>query len=249
MGWVLASLGPSSSWAQSSRKPIEILPAISETYLVTRDANIRAGAKNSSKRTGRVKKGERLKVTGRARYSQWYAITGRGKGTRFVYGTVLAPLIDGRLSQDIKGKLSAKGRPKCDFTLQFMGISTIEGELLRTFDYDVTFNCKRRKVSFQFNATMFATEMPYLKITKPIYQINLNLLNVPGGERDVLSVTIMYHRAKKEILFDGLSNPPLGDGRKPEKMPAKTVRDALVGALVMGHAAWGPKLWTHLVKP
>lgn len=245
-GGVLAA---AAAWAQGSPGGADLVPTPSDTYLVMRDANIRALAKTSSKRIGRVRKGSRVKVLGRVRHTQWVALADGKKGGGFVYGTVLAPLIDGRLGQDIKGKLSAKGRPNCDFTLHFVGKSRVEGELLETFDYDVIFRCSRDKRSFQFIVTMFATEMPYLEFSKPVYQINLDVLNVPGRDRDVLSTTIMYHRAKKQILFDGLSDPRLGDGRRLEKRPAKTVREALIGALSMGHAAWGPKLWAQVAAP
>ncbi len=246
---LLAGWGSGGAWAQGSGAGVELVPALSDTYLVTRDANVRAKAKTSSKRLGRVRKGTRVKVLGRARHSKWFALAKKGKRVGFVFGTILAPLIDGRLADEVSGKLSAKGRPNCSFTLQFTGKSRVEGELLETFDYDVAFLCSRGKRSYQFNATMFATEMPYLEISKPIYQLNLDVLNVPSGDRDVLSAIIMYHPAKKEILFDGLSDPTMGDGRKLKKRPAKTVRQALIGALSMGHAAWGPRLWAKVAVP
>ena len=104
---------------------------------------------------------------------------------------------------------------------------------------------KRRK----FIAAMFITELPYLDTRKPIYQINVDLLNIPFEDEEVFSATVLYHVLKKEITFAGVNNESV---KAPGKIAKKRVGDlpaALRGAVAMARRSWGPKIWAELAKP
>lgn len=226
----------------------DLVPAAADSFLVLRDVNIRAKPKTASRRIGRLGKGTRIRVRGRARKSQWIAVLKEGRDLGFVYASVLAPLIDGRLDVPLRGKLTARGRPPCGFELQFTAKSKVAGELLSTFDYEVSLRCTYKSKKLAFPALMFVTETPYLDIRKPIYQINVDVLEIPDEEVSVLTLTALYHPRKKKVVFDGLSNAAMGDERKLASKPAASVAAALRGALEMAHAAWGPRFWSAIDK-
>jgi hypothetical protein len=231
---------------------IKLTPA-SKIYFVAKDVNVRAGAKTKSTRVGRLRKGARITAVGKAKGSEWVAVQKDGKDFGFVYGTALIPLIDGRLSNPVSGNLEARsfgGRklPPCHYKIIFDGKVEIEGELQTTSDYILNMECDYKKKTLKINASMFVTEMPYLGDRKPIYQINVDLFNIPIEDDDIFSATMFYHALKNEISFDGVSKPAFGAKGKIVKKKAPDLSAALKGAVAMAHQSWGAKVWAMLAK-
>jgi hypothetical protein len=231
---------------------IKLTPA-AKTYLVLKDVNVRAGPKTKSKRVGRLRRKQLVKAVGKAKGTEWVAIQKDGKNFGFVYGTALVPMIDGRLSAPLNGnirarKIGGKELPPCHYKIQFEGKVKVEGELQITSDYQLTMQCDRKKKTLKIAAMMFITEMPYLDNRKPIYQINVDLFNIPMVDEDVFSATILYHALKKEISFDGVNKDSLRAAGKIAKKKAANLSAALKGAVAMAYQSWGPKIWATLAK-
>ena len=183
------------------------LSAAPEFFIVTKDASIRAKPATDSPRVGRFPKGTRISVAGRAKGTQWFAVRKDGDPVGFVYGSILLPLIDGRLDKPVIGKLSSDGKPSCNYSIRFEGKTKTEGELLETSDYGVQFECGEKDKSdpeapLKFSANMFITELPYRLSNKPVYQISLDIFDVPNAEDGEVSVTVLYDAAKGQVTFD-----------------------------------------------
>jgi len=231
---------------------ITLEPA-AKTYLVIKDINVRAGPKTKSARVGRLRKREQIKAAGKAKGTEWIAIKKNGKNFGFVYGTALVQMIDGRLSNPIRGNLESQtieGQylPPCHFKIRFDGKSKVEKELQITSDYILDIECDYKKNTIKINASMFLTELPYLKPKDPTYQINVDLYNDSIVDDNTFSVTVLYNTLNKEIKFEGgnikevLSKVKIG-GKKVMNLSA-----ALKGAVVMAHQSWGPRIWSELEK-
>lgn len=252
---------PDPALAQSKFQGTE-LTAASKFFIVTKDASIRAKPATSSPRVGRFPKGARISVAGRAKGTEWFAVRKDGDPVGFVYGSILLPLIDGSLDKPILGKLSAVGKPSCNYSIQFEGKTKTEGELLETSDYGVQFECGKKdqsdtEVELKFSASMFITELPYRLSNKAIYQISLDIFDVPDVEDGEVSVTVLYDAAKARVTFDriaGVEATPttaskLPKAKKPKPLDAGSVVAALIGAVNLSYDAWSTDLFASLFKP
>ena len=117
-----------------------------------------------------------------------------------------------------------------------------------TSDYSLNMICDYEKKTIKINATMFLTELPYLGNKKPIYQINVDLYNIPDGTEDMFSSTILYHIMKNKINFDGVNKETLKSKDKILPKKALDLVAALKGAVIMAHRSWGAIVWTELEK-
>jgi len=249
----MAFLGPKAALAADPFGKFKLSPA-AKTYLVLKDVNVRSGPKTKSKRLGRLRKKEQVTAVGKAKGTEWIAIQKDGKNFGFVYGTALVPMIDGTLSAPLNGNLKAQNKngkktPPCHYKIHFEGKVKVEGDLQITSDYRLAMQCDHRKKTLKISAAMFLTELPYLDTRKPIYQINVDLLNIPFEDEDVFAVTVLYHALKNEISYAGVNNETM---KAPGKIGKKKVSDlsaALKGAVSMAYQSWGPKIWTELAKP
>lgn len=243
------------AWGQAKFQGTELSSA-PEFFIVRKDASIRAKPATESPRVGRFPKGARISVAGRAKGTQWFAVRKDGSPVGFVYGSILSPLIDGRLDKPVIGKLSANGKPSCDYTIQFEGKTKTEGELLETSDYAIRYRCRapansQSEVPSTFSANMFITELPYRLSNKAIYQISLDLFDVPDAEDGEVSVTVLYDASKGQVAFDRIAGIE-ASSPKPKKKPrqeAGSVIAALIGAVNLSYNAWTPELLIGLSKP
>jgi hypothetical protein len=228
-------------------KPVTIIPE-KAPYVILRDINIRSRPETKSKRIGRFKKGSLIQSTGRAKGSGWIAVrTDKGKNG-FIYFKMAAPLIDGSLKSNIAGRLAAAGLPACGYVIEFEGKSRIENELQRTADYNVPFECTRQGKPLNFTATMFLTELPYKESGPAVYQINVDLRDMPLEDEDVLTVIVLYDKDKKQVAFDTVNDKSFASGTKiaPKKTPSHGA--ALKAALAIAYAAWGKAAWDQLSR-
>ncbi|MBT3915283.1 MAG: hypothetical protein HOF23_02860 [Rhodospirillaceae bacterium] len=249
---LLSTLAVPTVHAADPFEKVKLTPA-AKTYLVIKDINVRQKPLTKSKRVGRFKQKSIVQAVGKAKGTEWIAVKKDGKNFGFVYGTALVPMIDGKLTQPINGNLSAKtiGKmklPPCHYKIHFEGRVKVEGDLQITSDYQLPVQCDFKKKTLKFTATMFMTELPYLDNRKPIYQINVDVHDIPMEDEDVFSSTILYHILKKEITFDGVNKEDMRSDGKIAKMKAASVIEALKGAVAMAHQSWGPKIWAALAK-
>ena len=138
--------------------------------------------------------------------------------------------------------------PPCHYRIEFEGRVKVEGDLQVTSDYQLPLQCDYKKKTIKFTATMFITELPFLDNRKPVYQINVDVHDIPMEDEDVFSSTTLYHYLKKEIVFDGVNKEEMRNAGKIAKMKVANVKEALKGAVVMAHQSWGPKIWAALAK-
>ena len=249
LGVALALFGAGTAVAQTGSpfSGFELTPS-PKTYLVVTDANVRAGPAIRAKRLTLLRKGVRVEAKGRAKGTEWIAVSRDGKDLGFVYKTVVAPLLDAKVEAPVKGVLEARGQPKCGFELSFDGRTEIEDEIQVTADYAVELDCGAKGRKFQFAATMFVTEVPYRDLTKAEYQINVDLFGVPEDEENGLSIFTIYRPETGVLRFGGISDPDYASPARLGKSNAKTVREALIAALRMAHRSWGSKVWAELRK-
>ena len=217
------------------------------TYLVLKDANVRAKPETRSKRVGRLKAGKKVEAVGRVK-GPWLAVQSKDKVLGFVYGPILMPLIDGALAAPIKGRLIVAAVADCRYTLEFLGKSKGEEQRFSFADYEVEWRCKRGGNPLLFNTPVFLTEGPYQGTQKPVHQITIDLLELEGGLEEVFSVHTLWDRAKRQLRFDQVSIKKFARAKPPPAASAGNLSDALKRALAMALTTWAPSVWAALAK-
>ena len=120
---VLVAFGlPSSAIAAEMPFFGETITLAAGKYLVKKDVNVRSIPKTSGKRVGGLKKGEIVRVVGRSGKTAWLAVVKDGKPLGFVYGTVLSPIIDGEIEEDVTGEIRLGVDHRCGFRVHYIGI-------------------------------------------------------------------------------------------------------------------------------
>lgn len=246
---VCCALWPGEAPAQDETfRGVSVKP-LSGRYLVSKDVNVRAAPDTKSERIGRLKAGDWIEAAGRSGDSSWIAVKKGGKPLGFVFAAVLVPMIDGSLSEPIRGTLNIKGGKRCDYEIKYMGKSPVQGEVFKTADYDVRFFCRVKGTAIKFLAPMFITEGPYQASRKPHYQINIDLLQIDTKQYDeIFSAVFIYRADDRRLIFDGLTVKELGVAPPDKERPAKSVGEALEAAVEIAAGAWGPKVWAVLVE-
>ncbi len=243
------SLPAPSVHAQTAKTFLgETLSGSHATYLVLKDVNVRAKPLTKSDRVGRFRKGERVQSPGKAKGTEWVAIRQGGKELGFIYGTALAPILDGKLKSDLTGSLAVKGKPACKYVIAFAQRNEIEGEQQVISDYDVTLNCTYKNQPVELSASMFFTELPYLDLKKDLFQINVDVLGISEAEDDSLSIVSIYQPSKGEVRYDGASDSDLAAEGKIPPIKASDVPAALRGALEFAYRTWKDTVWDDLAE-
>jgi len=218
------------------------------TYLVLKDANVRAKPETKSKKIGTVKEGQRLSSSGIVHAGAgWVAVLRNGEPFGFVYATALMAVLDGTLAKDLTGSVRVEGGIDCDYTIRFRGRSNAEGEALEIADYDLTSNC-RGGGAFYFWAPMFMTEGAYDLSDKQVYQISVDLLDIRDDLDNVFSTISLFDLKKKKVIFDSHTIKGFGVKNMPKDRPAGSVPKALGGAAEMALKSWNGKIWKTLAK-
>ncbi len=243
---------PNQGLADNPFKNIRLSPAF-ETYLVLTDVNVRAKPLTKSRRIGRLRKNERVSAVGKAEKTEWIAVKKGQKKLGFVYGKALLPVIDGSLIRPIKNNITAKTKSRaklwpCSYQVRFIGKVKIKNSKQITSDYDMKMTCKYRGKIINFSATMFLTELPYLGDKRPIFQINVDLYNIPRGADDMFSTTLLYQLMKNKIIFDRVNKESLKSREKISDRDVTGLKAVLMNAVEMAHQSWGPIVWSELAK-
>jgi hypothetical protein len=226
-------------------KPVTIVPE-NAPYVILRDINVRGGPDTKSKRIGRFKRGALIQSTGRARGTGWIRVRTDKNQMGFVYSKMAALLIDGALKAKIGGRVAGPKKLVCRYTIEFEGKSRIEKELQRTADYTVPFQCTADVAPLNFTATMFLTELPYKESGPPVYQINVDLRDMPLEGEDVLTVISLYSPKKAQTKFDAVNDKAFASGAKIAPKATSRLDAALKAAVEIAHAAWGKAAWAQI---
>ena len=217
------------------------------TYLVLKDANVRAKPETRSKRVARLKAGKKVEAVGRVK-GPWLVVQSDGKVLGFVYGPILMPLIDGALVAPIKERLIVAAVADCRYTIEFLGKTKAEGQHFAFADYEVEWRCKRGGKTLVFNTPVFLTEGPYQGTQKPVHQITIDLLELQGGLEEVFSVHTLWDRTKRQVRFDSVSIKKFARAKPPPAVTADNLSVALRRAVSMALATWAPSVWAALAK-
>ena len=238
--------------ADEKYRGVPIQPLVGR-YLVLKDVNVSAKPKTKSDRAGRLKAGEWVEAFGRPKDTAWIAVKKNGERLGFVFAPMLVPIIEGALKKPLRGRIKVKDKIRCEYAIKFIGKSRVEGEVFKTSDYEVHFDCRQKSKPFKFFAPMFITEGPYQVSRKPHYQISIDLLQVDTKKYDeVFSAIFIYQHNKNNVVFEGLTLKDIGVTPPTKKKQAKSVAAALKGAVEIAASAWGPKVWkalTHNKQP
>ena len=197
--------------------------------MVINDVNIRAGSSTRSEKIGKLNDGDIVTALG-VTSDGWVAIRLEGDEAGFVYGNYLLPLIDGTLEGELKGE------------------APIPGERIVSSDYEVEWRCATPAGKLDFLAFMFITEAPYALSRKRIYQIGLDVREVGEEVDEPLSTIVMYERIKDRVVLDSVSLPAFRASSPEKERPAKTVPEALVGAITLALGAWNAKAWDAIAE-
>ena len=230
----------------------QLVPS-AKIYLVLRDVNVRKKPINKSAVVGRLIKNKRINSIGKVKGTRWIAVRRDGKNIGFVYGKALIPIIDGKLLKPISSTIIGRKDSNiklwpCNYKIKFIGKVKVEKSLQVTSDYNLEMECNYRKKKIKINATMFLTELPYLKKMVPIFQINVDLYDIPIGTEDMLSTTVLYHALENKIVFDGINKEQLKSEEQILKKEVADLSEALKGSVAMAHQSWGPIVWSELAR-
>lgn len=220
------------------------------SYLVNKDVNIRARPETGAKRLGRLRAGVTVEVLGRVPKSAWVAAIRDGAPLGFVYGTVLSPVLDGAIQDDVTGEIDIGERHRCGFRIHFAGRTGDEKDAtgVRTSDYDASVVCERRDARVRFPAQMFITEVPFDgSKRKRVFQLNVDLLDIVHGRDDVVSTVMLFDLDQGQVRFDRVT---LDAYAKPEggltALPATSVSQALASAMEIALSHWSDTAWDEI---
>jgi hypothetical protein len=249
---ILLALLPEQVLAEDPFIGIQLSPS-SELYLVLKDVNVRAKPMTKSRRVGRLKKNERVIAIGKAKKTQWIAVKKGQKKIGFVYGKALLPIVDGSLIKPIINNIVPSmgddiTQWPCHYQIKFIGKAKIERGSQITSDYDLAMECDYKNKTIKINSTMFLTELPYLENKQPIFQINVDLFDIPIGAGDMFSTTLLYNSMKNKLVFDRVNKESLKSRKNVGERKVTGLRGVLIGAVEMAYQSWGPIIWSELSK-
>ena len=228
----------------SAQETVRGVPITTQTgdFLVINDVNVRAGNSTRSEKIGKLKDGDKVTALGVTR-DGWIAIRLDGDEVGFVFGNYLLALIDGTLDGELKGEAVGAGGAKCGYVVRHLGKTPIPDVRIVTSDYEIEWRCATRAGQLGFLAFMFITEAPYALSRSRIYQIGLDVREIGEKLDEPLSTIVMYERAKDRVVLDSVSLSEFRASSPEKERPAKTVPEALVGAIMLALGAWNEAVW------
>ena len=93
---------------------------------------------------------------------------------------------------------------------------------------------------------MFITELPYKVRRKNIFQVNVDLPGVVGGNGDIVSVISLYNLKKSILAFEAVTNSRPGEKISRHRKSVKSIPEILKAAVEFSYKIWGPKVWKSL---
>ena len=218
------------------------------TYVVLKDANVRNQPATKGRKVSRRSRGDRVRVVGRAK-GHWLAIRGRdGKDIGFIYRSILMPLIDGTLKNQLNGKLNLPNARNCDYIVRFDGKTPAEGQFFEFADYLIKWECRLKNGLFAFNTPMFLTEGPYRGNSKRIHQITIDILGLAESMENVFSTHVLWDRENAQVTFDSITLKEFSRVPSVKKLNARNMSEALHGTIKIAASAWNGPLWKTIIK-
>lgn len=219
-------------------------------YVVTKDVNVRAEPKTTAKRVDTLTRGTRVRAVGMAKDDKgWLAVLNKdGEPLGFVYGEMMLELIDGTLTEQLRGDVETEHGGLCLYRIRFDGKSPVEDDLFEVADYTVRFACGDEDNPLRFSTPMFLTEAPYRMGAKPEYQITLDIVEISEGYDQVFSSTSIYRGDDRTVRFDGTTIPAFADKGDKTPRPVSSIAEALKVAVELAVGAWNEKVWSTLKK-
>jgi len=215
-------------------------------YLVIKNkVNVRAAPNSKAEKISQLPSREIVTVHGRAKGTQWLAVSKKGNNLGFVYASSLTPMIDASLNDPITGKidLSDDKKATCDYNINFEGRAIEEETIFVSADYQVAFQCAMDEEKFTFNALMFMSEVPPDLGRNPIYQVTLNLPHIATGYEEYLSATALFNQENGEVIMDNVSLDQFKEKEVPDKHNAQTPAEAIKVALQLQLSSFNRKAW------
>lgn len=218
------------------------------SYLVTAAVNIRARPTANSEKLGLFEEDQIIEVVGRVDKGAWVAVIDQGQPAGFVYGKAVLPLIDGRLSEPLRGVSDAAEGPPCRYEIRFVGRSRVPDQPARIADYVAELECGTDADGFRLPAPMFLTETPYdFDRNDRVFQLNVDLLSSVLGRDEiegVFSTIFLFDLDAGQVRFDGVTNDSLvRSGVSDLSRPATEPAGALRAAVEMALDVWNAELW------
>ena len=219
---------------------------LDRTYVVTRDVNVRNKPDTKAERTGGLEKGQKVHVVGR--HQGWLAIMQGGKPLGFTYRKYLVPLIDGALTEPVRGSATVSNEGKCAYEIVYSGQSAAEVEEFGITDYEIQVRCERDGITLSFMLFMFMTEGAYRPEEPDIHQIGIDLLEInANGEYDESFTTnVFYDSGKEKAVFDEVTLKPYAGKPETSEQDVASVAEALSAAVRMALESWNDKAWNDL---
>ncbi len=222
------------------------IDSLDQTYVVTRDVNVRAKPDTKAKRIDGLKKGQQVHVVGR--YQGWLAVMRDGKPLGFTYRKYLVPLINGALIQPVRGSATVNSDGKCAYEIVYSGQSTAGAEEFGMADYDVQVRCERSGITLSFDLFMFMTETAYSPAKPNVHQIGIDLLEIDtdGGYDESFTTNVFYNSDKGKVVFGEVTLKPYAGKPKGGEQDVASVGGALDAAVRMALESWNAKAWNDL---
>lgn len=237
-------------------------------YLVKTAVNIRAKPLTRAKRVGTFQRLERIKGVGKAK-GPWIAVRKNGKDIGFVYEKFLILILDGGLEDYISGTLKKPGMPVCEYIISFTGRTPAEGQIFKMNDYEVDWVCRRKfsknrkKPTVQKQAGKGAdleTQMSRIRFSTPmflseggaysgktlLYQVTIDLLDMPFRTENVFSTTSFYNLKNNFVKFSGSSDNKFIKKTGLKNIKVKNVPEILKASVNLAYNSWKVKLWDDL---
>ncbi len=217
-------------------------------YLVGTDANVRESPSTNAKRVGKLEEGEVVDVVGKATGTTWFAVRQGETPLGFVYSTLLTPIIDGELSEDVTGELQVQLDLRCGYRIHFIGKTDGDVDIIRTADYDAAIVCERRGKRIRFPAQMFITEVPFDRSkSSRVFQINVDLLDGVHSLIDIFSTTMLFNLDEGRVVYDQMTEKSFErENVDLNARPATNIPRALSSAMELALRHWSEDAWDDI---
>ena len=241
------TVGASASAAEMEFLGTTIDPAAGQ-YLVGADANVRDSPATNAKRIGKLEEGEIVDVVGKASGTAWYAVRQGETPLGFVYATLLTPIIDGELDEDVTGELQVQLDLRCGYRIHFIGKTDGGSDVIPTADYEASIVCERRGKRIRFPAQMFITEVPFDRSnTRRVFQINVDLLDGVHSLIDIFSTTMLFNLDEGRVLYDQMTEKTFERPKvELNALPATNIPRALGSAMELALRHWSEAAWDDI---
>lgn len=241
------AVGGSASAAEMEFLGKTIDPAAGK-YLVGADANVRDSPATNAKRVGKLEEGEVVDVVGKATGTAWFAVRQGETPLGFVYGTLLTPIIDGELNEDVTGEIQVQLDLRCGYRIHFIGKTDGADDIIRTADYDASIVCERRGKRIRFPAQMFITEVPFDRSkSRRVFQVNVDLLDGVHSLIDIFSTTMLFNLDEGRVVYDQMTEKSFErENVDLNALPATNIPRALSSAMELALRHWSEAAWNDI---